>query len=414
MRQEIINHLEKPDALEHLYRSNSTEFAKAFSSIYPEIKDDKLAHYWHARLSYERSEISWGTKNDWYFVIAASILAGIIAKLPFIFNIKPEFFYTRNIGFIVFPALTSFFIWKRKIPNTRILLSAGVFLLSAIYINLLPDMPNNDTIILACLHLPFLLWALLGTNYIGLDLKNDESRIDFLRFNGDFLILSGILVIAGGLFTMIVIGLFKAIGVKIEDFYFDYLAVFAGAALPILSTFITHSNPSLVNKVSPIVAKICSPLVLIMLLVYLGAVLFSDQDPYNDRNFLLVFNVLLIGVMAIILFSLAETSKNNQGTGSLYILLALSLVTMVVNGIAFTAILFRISAWGITPNRMAILGANFLMLINLVFIAVRLYHRVIKKDEKSSVENSIAAFLPIYVIWAIVVVFVFPVLFNFR
>jgi hypothetical protein len=118
--------------------------------------------------------------------------------------------------------------------------------------------------------------------------------------------------------------------------------------------------------------------------------------------------------MAIILFSLAETSKNNQGTGSLYILLALSLVTMVVNGIAFTAILFRISAWGITPNRMAILGANFLMLINLVFIAVRLYHRVIKKDEKSSVENSIAVFLPIYVIWAIVVVFVFPVLFNFR
>ncbi len=414
MRQEIINHLEKPDALEHLYRSNSTEFAKAFSSIYPEIKDDKLAHYWHARLSYERSEISWGTKNDWYFVIIASILAGIIAKLPFIFNIKPEFFYTRNIGFIVFPALTSFFIWKRKIPNTRILLSAGGFLFSAIYINLLPDMPNNDTIILACLHLPFLLWALLGTNYIGLDLKNDESRIDFLRFNGDFLILSGILVIAGGLFTMIVIGLFKAIGVKIEDFYFDYLAVFAGAALPILSTFITHSNPSLVNKVSPIVAKICSPLVLIMLLIYLGAVLFSDQDPYNDRNFLLVFNVLLIGVMAIILFSLAETSKNNQGKGSLYILLALSLVTMVVNGIAFTAILFRISAWGITPNRMAILGANFLMLINLVFIAVRLYHGVIKKDEKSSVENSIAAFLPIYVIWAIVVVFVFPVLFNFR
>ena len=414
MRQEIINHLEKPDALEHLYRSNSTEFAKAFSSIYPEIKDDKLAHYWHARLSYERSEISWGTKNDWYFVIIASILAGIIAKLPFIFNIKPEFFYTRNIGFIVFPALTSFFIWKRKIPNTRILLSAGGFLFSAIYINLLPDMPNNDTIILACLHLPFLLWALLGTNYIGLDLKNDESRIDFLRFNGDFLILSGILVIAGGLFTMIVIGLFKAIGVKIEDFYFDYLAVFAGAALPILSTFITHSNPSLVNKVSPIVAKICSPLVLIMLLIYLGAVLFSDQDPYNDRNFLLVFNVLLIGVMAIILFSLAETSKNNQGKGSLYILLALSLVTMVVNGIAFTAILFRISAWGITPNRMAILGANFLMLINLVFIAVRLYHLVIKKDEKSRVENSIAAFLPIYVIWAIVVVFVFPVLFNFR
>ena len=414
MRQQILNHLEDPDQLEKLYRSNSAAFVKVFNSVYPEIKDEKLAQYWHARLSYERSEISWGTKNDWIFILLASLLAGLIAKIPAIFQIKPELFYTRNIGFIVFPALASYFIWKRNIPLPRILFTAAAFIIAAVYMNLLPDLPNNDTIILACLHVPFLLWALLGINFVGLDLRNDESRLDFLRFNGDFLILSGILVIVGGLFTAIVIGLFKAIGIKIEDFYFDYLAVFAGAALPIISTFMTQSNPSLVNKVSPVVAKICSPVVLIMLIVYLGAVLFSDKDPYNDRNFLLVFNLLLLGVMAIILFSLAETAKDFGNSWSLVILLALSVVTMVVNGIAFTAILFRISEWGITPNRLAILGANFLMLANLVFIAYRLFNRVIKKDEKTSVENAIANFLPIYILWAMLVVFVFPLLFNFR
>lgn len=414
MHQQILNHLEDPDQLEKLYRSNSAAFAKAFNAIYPEIKDDQLAQYWHIRLGYERSEISWGTKNDWIFILLASLLAGLIAKIPAIFQIKPELFYTRNIGFIVFPALASYFIWKRNIPLPRILFTAAAFTIAAVYINFLPDLPNNDTIILACLHLPFLLWALLGINFVGLDLRNYESRLDFLRFNGDFLILSGILVIVGGLFTAIVIGLFKAIGIKIEDFYFDYLAVFAGAALPIISTFLTQSNPSLVNKVSPVVAKICSPVVLIMLIVYLGAVLFSDKDPYNDRNFLLVFNLLLLGVMAIILFSLAETAKDFGKSWSLVILLALSVVTMLVNGIAFTAILFRISEWGITPNRLAILGANFLMLANLVFIAYRLFNRVIKKDEKSSVENAITNFLPIYILWAMVVVFIFPLLFNFR
>ena len=414
MRQQILNHLEDPDQLEKLYRSNSSEFVKVFNSVYPEIKDEKFAQYWHARLSYERSEISWGTKNDWIFILLASLVAGLMAKIPAIFQIKPELFYTRNIAFVVFPALASYFIWKRNIPMPRILFTAAAFIIAAVYMNLLPDLPNNDTIILACLHVPFLLWALLGINFVGLDLRNDESRLDFLRFNGDFLILSGILVIVGGLFTAIVIGLFKAIGIKIEDFYFDYLAVFAGAALPIISTFMTQSNPSLVNKVSPVVAKICSPVVLIMLIVYLGAVLFSDKDPYNDRNFLLVFNLLLLGVMAIILFSLAETAKDFGNSWSLVILLALSVVTMVVNGIAFTAILFRISEWGITPNRLAILGANFLMLANLVFIAYRLFNRVIKKDEKTSVENAIANFLPIYILWAMLVVFVFPLLFNFR
>ena len=414
MREILLNNLHDADKLEKLYRSNSSEFTKAFNSVYPEIKDDQLAQYWNARLGYERSEISWGTKKDWIFILLASLLAGLIAKTPAIFNIKPEFFYTRNIGFIVFPALASYFIWKRNIPLPRILLTVAAFMISAVYINLLPDLPNNDTIILACLHLPFLLWALLGINYVGLDLRNDARRMDFLRFNGDFLILSGILVIVGGLFTAIVINLFKAIGIKIEDFYFDYLAIFAGAALPIISTFMTQSNPSLVNKVSPVIAKITSPMVLIMLLIYLGAVLFSDNDPYNDRNFLLVFNLLLLGVMAIILFSLAETAKDFGNSWSLVILLALSVVTMVVNGIAFTAILFRISEWGITPNRLAILGANFLMLANLVFIAYRLFNRVVKKDEKSSVENAIANFLPIYILWAMLVVFVFPLLFNFR
>ena len=414
MRQQILNHLEDPVQLEKLYRSNGSEFVKVFNSVYPEIKDEKLAQYWHARLGYERSGISWGTKNDWIFILLASLLAGLIAKIPAIFQIKPELFYTRNIGFVVFPALASYFIWKRNIPLSRILFTAAAFTIAAVYINFLPDLPTNDTIILACLHVPFLLWALLGINYVGLDLRNNESRLDFLRFNGDFLILSGILVIVGGLFTAIVINLFMAIGIKIEDFYFDYLAVFAGAALPIISTFMTQSNPSLVNKVSPVVAKICSPVVLIMLIVYLGAVLFSDKDPYNDRNFLLVFNLLLLGVMAIILFSLAETAKDFGNSWSLVILLALSVVTMVVNGIAFTAILFRISEWGITPNRVAILGTNFLMLANLVFIAYRLFNRVIKKDEKTSVENAIANFLPIYILWAMLVVFVFPLLFNFR
>ena len=414
MREIILNNLHDAAQLEKLYRSNSSTFKETFLLLYPEIQDEKLAQYWNARLAYDKSEISWGKKSDWIFVIFASLLAGLIAKTPAIFNIKPEFFYTRNIGFIVFPALASYFIWKRNMPLPRILFTAAAFMISAVYINLLPDLTNNDTIILACLHLPFLLWALLGINYVGLDVRNDESRLDFLRFNGDFLILSGILVIVGGLFTAIVIGLFKAIGIKIEDFYFDYLAVFAGAALPIMSTFITQSNPSLVNKVSPVIAKICSPIVLIMLLVYLGAVLFSDKDPYNDRNFLLVFNLLLLGVMAIILFSLAETSKDQDNHWSLIILFAIAVVTMVVNGIALAAILFRISEWGITPNRLAILGANFLMLANLVLIAYRLFNRVIKKDEKSSAENAIANFLPIYILWAMVVVFVFPLLFNFR
>ena len=148
--------------------------------------------------------------------------------------------------------------------------------------------------------------------------------------------------------------------------------------------------------------------------VYLAAILFSGKDLKIDRDFLMVLNLLLIGVMAIILFSVAATSKKNENPLGNLILFALSIVTVIVNGIALSAILFRISAWGITPNRIAILGVNILMLINLFVVAFQIFKTVSRKSDIRGVENSIAMFIPIYILWTIIVTFIFPLLFNFK
>jgi hypothetical protein len=166
--------------------------------------------------------------------------------------------------------------------------------------------------------------------------------------------------------------------------------------------------------VSPVVAKVFTPLVLIMLVVYLAAMVITGKDPYNDREFLLIFNLLLVGVMAIILFSVAETPKDGKNQTALLMLFLLSLVTIIVNGIALSAIIFRISEWGITPNRLAVLGANLLILSNLLIVAYRLFRSLKHPSELVAVENSIAAFLPVYAAWTIIITFFFPVLFGFR
>ncbi|WP_439882026.1 hypothetical protein ACSX1A_02465 [Pontibacter sp. MBLB2868] len=51
-------------------------------------------------------------------------------------------------------------------------------------------------------------------------------------------------------------------------------------------------HPDLVNKVSPVIARIFSPLVLVMLVIYLFAILYSGKNPYSDREFLIIFNLL--------------------------------------------------------------------------------------------------------------------------
>jgi hypothetical protein len=410
---DILTHIDNPKQLEKLYRHDKPAFKTAFSQVYPHLSGNKLADYWNERLNYDSSEISWGSTKEVSFVIIAALLAGVMAKFPALFNINSEFFYARNAGLIIFPILTAYFIWRNSLALKTFIFPAVAFLVALAYINILPADAKSDTLLLACIHLPIFLWAVLGFAYVGDNIGSYPKRIEFLRYNGELAIMSGLILIAGAVLTAITMALFEVIGFKIEKFYTEYIAVFGLSAVPIVATYITQINPQLVNKVSPVIAKIFSPLVLITLVTYLVAILFSGKNPYKDRDFLIIFNFLLIGVMAIILFSVAETFKKNENRTGIFILLALSIVTVIVNGIALTAILFRISQWGVTPNRLAVLGSNILMLINLCMISFRLFKSFSKKADIREVGKPIAMFLPVYTLWAIIVTFIFPLLFHF-
>lgn len=414
MRNEIKNNIDNPGQLEKMYRADKPVFRKEFNLVFPEIQETTTARIWRERLDHESDEISWGSTKELIFVIAASFTAGLIAKIPQFFDLDPEYFYPRNIGFVIFPLLTAYFAWQHKIRTKKLGIVFSAILVAAIYINILPNNDKSDTLILAFIHLPLLLWAGLGVVFVGDKLNNYQKRLEFLRYNGDLVVMTTILLIAGGLMTGITLGLFELIDLPIEEFYFEYIAIWGLAASPIVGTYLVRTNPQLVNKVSPVIAKVFTPLLLIMLVIYLFAVIFTGKDPYNDREFLLIFNLLLIGVMAIILFSIAETSKNSNSKIGALALLGLSMVTIIVNGIALTAIVFRISEWGITPNRLAILGGNILILSNLLLVTLRQFQAIKDNNQAYKVENGIALFLPVYIIWASVVTFVFPILFNFE
>ncbi|MDQ3073893.1 MAG: hypothetical protein M3Q97_11590, partial [Bacteroidota bacterium] len=292
-----------------------------------------------------------------------------------------DFFYPRNIGFIIFPALMAYFAWKNKLSTGKIAFIAGATLVGLIFINSLPDVKKSDTLILSCVHLILVLWCVLGYAFVGERRNNEEKRLSFLKYNGDLVVMTTLILIAGAILTGITIGLFSLIGFNIEEFYFENIAVFGLPAAPIVGTYLIQTNPQLVGKVSPVIAKIFSPLVLVMLVIYLVAMVYSGKDPYNDREFLLIFNALLIGVMAIIFFSVAETSKTTKSQAEIWVLFLLSFVTVIVNGIALSAILFRISEGGITPNRAAVLGGNVLILINLMLVTTQLFRMLLKKAD---------------------------------
>lgn len=413
MEQEILTHLNDPVSLEKLYRSNKSLFKESFLKLSPKIEECSATEFWNARLNYESNAISWGQKNEMLYIAIACLVAGLVAKLPDIISVSPDFFYPRNLGFIIFPVLTAYFAWRNQLSRQTVGFLAGIFSICIIYINLLPNNQESDTLILACIHLPLLLWFLLGFSFLGIKSKSLQSRLEFFKFNGEGIVLCAVLGIAGALLMGMTFGLFELIGINIEPIFEKYLVVFGLPAIPIVATFLTQSNPQLVNKVTPIVAKLFSPAVLIMLVIYLLAIVYSGKDPYNDREFLLIFNLLLIGVMALIFFSIAETSNNEKITFNVWVLFLLSCITILVNGIALSAITFRISEWGFTPNRLAVLAANLLILVHLVLVTYQLSKALRQKVILEDIGITVAKYVPIYFIWACIVVFVFPLVFGF-
>lgn len=414
MQQEILQHLNNPRQLEQLYRDRKSAFASAFREIYPQIRDTPAAAFWQERLALEQEGLSFGSLSELKFVILATFLSGCVAKIPDWLHLEQDQFFQRNLAFVIFPFLTAWFSWKHRLKLRQLLFPIGTFMAAALYINILPVRAQSDSILIACLHLPVFLWMVLNYAYSGGEVFGRQRKLEFIRFNGDLLVMMAVILLAAGIFTGIVFNLFRLIDINIETFFTGYVAVWGGAAIPIVANFWVQTNPQLVNRVSPVIARVFTPLVLVSLLIYLGAILYSGKNPYNDRDFLIIFNAMLVGVLALILFSLTGLGQSRGSSVGFYVLFLLSFLALVINGLVFSAIVYRLFAFGLTPNRLAVAGADLIMLVHLISVSLQLYLCLRRRRNVGDIEQALVAFLPVYGIWAGLVTFVFPLAFGFN
>jgi hypothetical protein len=419
MIEQIKQNINNPQELEKLYRIDRNAFESAFEKVYPELENSVLANFWKIRLDSDKAPYLL-TKRfipDIVILISACLLTAFLIKIPAMFNIElTEFiFYEKNGSIIVFFGLTLYAIWINRISEKMKLVITGLlFLIPLIYINCLPSVCVSDSVTLAYIHLPLLMWCIYGLVYIDFNYKDIPRRLDYIRYNGDLAIMLAIILIAGAILTGITIGLFSAIKINIEIFYRDNIIITGLVSAPLAATFILKNYSTFTNKIAPIIANIFSPIVLITLIIYLIAIPVSGKDPYNDRDFLLVFNLMLLGVMAIILFSASESSIKRRHNFNEIILLILTIVSVIIDLIALSAIFYRLGEFGISPNRLAVLGSNILILGNLVLIMIDLYKVNFRKSDILRVGLTISKFLPLYIVWIIIVVFGFPLIFGMK
>ena len=182
----IITNISNPAALEQLYRSNPAAFARAFEAVYPQISSQVSAHIWRERLVV--STTSWGSMSDWVVVGIFALLAGFLMQLPDIFSISHDYYFPRNMSFIVMPGIGAYFAYKQGMSLRQLLAPLAILAASILFINLLPE--KSTTLLLTCLHIPILIWLVVGYIFA----KSDPGkRMDFLRYHGDLVVMTTVI-----------------------------------------------------------------------------------------------------------------------------------------------------------------------------------------------------------------------------
>jgi hypothetical protein len=360
------------------------------------------------------------TRAHTFVVLILAVAAALAVKIPHLFGLRlspheevPSF-YLRNASLFVFPLLTIYFAWKRKIDVARALWLALPFAAAAVFANVYPFATNSHTERLTALHLPIALWFVVGLAYVRGRWFDDGGRMNFVRFSGELFIYYVLIALGGGVLTAVTFMMFAAIDKNAEWFVGPWLIPCGAAGALIIASWLVEAKESVIENMAPVLTKLFTPLFTVLLVAFLATMVWTGSPINVKREVLIGFDLLLVVVIGLVLY--AASARDLQAPPDFFDGLQLLLVVtaLVVNGVALAAITARIKEFGLTPNRVAALGENLLLLVNLA-VSAWLYARFLRhRGSFADLERWQLAYLPAYAAWAALVVVVFPLVFGFR
>jgi hypothetical protein len=360
-----------------------------------------------------------GGRTEAIVVFTLAMVAAVAVKVPELFGLRWAApadmpFYLRNLSLFVFPLLAGYFVWKRRLRERTRAWLALVFAAAAVFANVYPFETGSDTEALTALHLPIALWLPVGIAYAGGRWGESAGRMDFVRFSGELFVYYALIALGGGVLTAFTVGMFEAIGIDFEPVFQNWLLPGGVLGAVMVASWLVEAKQSVIENMAPVLTRLFTPLFALALLAFLGAMAWTGRGIDIERNALIAFDLVLVLVLGLLLYSISARDPEEQ-PGAFDLLLVLLLISaLVADAFALAAIGARISEFGFTPNRVAALGENVVLLGNLAWSAV-LYIRFLRgRGPFASLERWQTAYLPAYSVWAAIVVVGFPLMFGFE
>jgi hypothetical protein len=146
---------------------------------------------------------------------------------------------------------------------------------------------------------------------------------------------------------------------------------------------------------------------------FLAVMAATGKSPFMEREFLIAFDFMLAMILGLVLYVISARDINQPVNLFDYLNMALIITALLIDGVALSAILFRLSAFGITPNKVAALGENLLLLGNLAGLAWMYGGDFRKRLDFARLEKWQTDYLNVYLVWTAFVAFIFTVIFKF-
>ncbi len=279
----------------------------------------------------------------------------------------------------------------------------------------------DQYIVLAAIHIPLLCWTALGITVLGFK-SSTEDRFAFLIKSIEVMITAGLYLIAGMAFGGITMGMFAALSIDLPEIWLRLIAAGGFGLLPVLAVASVYDPSTPPSKqdfeqgLSQFIAtmmRLLLPLTLGVLVIYIGIIPFNFVEPFENRDVLIVYNLMLFAILGLLLG--ATPIRGHVLSLNLQKWLRIGIITVailaeLVSAYALSATVFRTVGGGLTLNRVTIIGWNS---INIAILFWLIYKQFKGGREKwiMSLQSVFSLATNAYLAWGLFLLVALPLLF---
>lgn len=163
-----------------------------------------------------------------------------------------------------------------------------------------------------------------------------------------------------------------------------------------VAAWLVEAKQSVIENMAPVLPRLFTPLFAVLRITFLVTMLWTGRVVDIERNLLMAFDLLLAVVLGLLLYLISARDPREPAGVFDYLQVALVVSALLAHTVALWAIACRISEFSFSPNWVAALVENVILLVNLVWSTV-MYVGFIKGSRPfADLERWQTRYVPVY------------------